>query len=222
MKPLTQQTLFFLPRACFTRQSLNCCQVGILLRAERLSLRSRSGLACSCLQTSPLPPYLILSLPPPAFFFQNVIPLLTSKNKYTRTILSPLSPYVWCSASEVLACSASLSSLTAISQWRKNKRGGEWVRWVCSREIRELRNSSNWKGNGHDGVCVVRWRDRWKVWGSDLREWAGEECPLKVRRKTAGKHLKEIRGWWRQTYRPRGGKQMITGRGCSTESLLLE
>ncbi len=170
MKPLTQQTLFFLPRACFTRQNLNCCQVGILLRAERLSLKSRSCLACSCLAKSFDCMSHFVSTSP--FFKMSFLYL--SKNKYTRTILSLLSPYVWCGVSEVLACGASMSSLTTISQWRKNKRG------ECRMSVLERKwewKSRAWESDGLDEVCrkterQVRGLREWFNWNG----WARSVC----------------------------------------------
>lgn len=44
------------------------------------------------------------------------------------------------------------------------------------------------------GVCVVRRRDRWKVGGSELREWVSEECPLEGKRRVRRKPFKEIVG----------------------------
>lgn len=78
-------------------------------------------------------------------FFQDAICSLTHKKECNHTISSLFKPscLVWRKWS--LVWSASMQSLATISQWRKNKRGGEWVCWVCLREIRRpLREWWTW------------------------------------------------------------------------------
>ena len=116
-------------------------------------------------------------------------------NLKTHRNLLVLSSFVWCSVSVVLACSACKQPPATITQWRKDKRGGAGVCWVC---LREMGRRWNWSERAVDLMECVLW-DRWKVWGTELREWLGMECPLKEKKRVGRKeHLKEIRDWWRQ------------------------
>lgn len=128
MKPLTHQTLSFLPRAGFTRQSLNRYQVGNLLRAEEPKLS---------------PSLLSSSL---SFWISCCLCVFL----YVHNTLCLR--HLCFSVVHVLACSACKQTF---SQWIHNKRGGERVCRVCFTEMSRQWNSES---DGLDGVCAVRQR----------------------------------------------------------------
>lgn len=101
---------------------------GIPLKGKWLNLKSQSFLVRSCRPASPLTPYLIFFPLPFSFSFSIFFTLTFLYEQAT------INAHTQC-VSLKLSCLAK-HSLAAIRHWRKDKRGGDGLRWVCLREAR--------------------------------------------------------------------------------------